>query len=264
LPKRRVQQHLRQQPNRRRAYKSDTSNTPAYKPGFPMNIISSQKVFLGIGLVVVVAFMVGAVCAQATDNIAAPLPTPTPTELAAAEGTPAGSPTAAATSAPKQFSKAEDVLKPNTAYTATFATDKGQFTMELYADKSPRTVNSFVFLAQQKYFDGITFHRVVPNFVVQGGDPTARGSGGPGYETEEDPNDLSNTRGMVSMAKAGAVTKFGSQFFINLVDNAALDQTSANQKRFYPFAKVTQGMDVVDKLAQGDIIRSVTITETPK
>ncbi|OAI40849.1 hypothetical protein AYO38_04955 [bacterium SCGC AG-212-C10] len=152
-------------------------------------------------------------------------------------------------------------MDPNKSYTATITTDKGDIVLKLFTAEAPRTTNTFVFLAQKGYFDGITFHRVVPGFVVQGGDPTGRGSGGPGFETEEDRNDLSNTRGMVSMAKAGASTKFGSQFFINLGDNSAnLDKDGANQKRFFPWAQVTTGMDVVDKLAQGDVIRKVTIT----
>ncbi|MBI5947548.1 MAG: peptidylprolyl isomerase [Chloroflexi bacterium] len=195
--------------------------------------------------------------------------TPTATASASPEGTttPQASETPAGTATPdpKKFSKAEQVIdaEKNT-YTATIKTDKGDIVIALYADKAPRTVNNFVFLAQKKYFDGITFHRVVADFVVQGGDPTGTGSGGPGYVTQEDPNDLLNKKGMLSMAKAGAVTNFGSQFFINLKDNPGLDTDTPTQKRFYPFAEVTTGMDVVAKIAKGDVIRSVTITTTPK
>jgi peptidyl-prolyl cis-trans isomerase B (cyclophilin B) len=161
------------------------------------------------------------------------------------------------------YSAPEQVLVAGKKYTATIATDRGDIVIELYAESAPRTVNSFVFLAREGYFDGITFHRVVPAFVVQGGDPEGTGLGGPGYEVEEDVNDLTNTRGMVSMAKTRGSTRVGSQFFINLVDNPNLDVdiASAEQKRFYPFGKVIAGMDVVDQIQQGDVMRSVTITE---
>jgi peptidyl-prolyl cis-trans isomerase B (cyclophilin B) len=152
------------------------------------------------------------------------------------------------------------VVDANKNYTATISTDKGDIVLKLLVKDAPRTVNTFVFLVQQGYYDGITFHRVVKNFVVQGGGPTGLGSGGPGFETEEDQNGLSNTRGMVSMAKVGSATNFGSQFFVNLKDNVALDKDGTASKRFYPFGEVTSGMDVVEQLAAGDAIDSITIT----
>jgi cyclophilin family peptidyl-prolyl cis-trans isomerase len=135
-------------------------------------------------------------------------------------------------------------------------------------------VNSFVFLAQKGYFDNTIIHRVLPNFVDQMGDPTGTGTGGPGYTTNEEPNQLSNKRGTVSMAKTQGATSFGSQFFINLKDNTSLDYTSPGDK-FYPFATVTSGMDVADAISkvQRDsndkpttpvTIQTVTITATPK
>lgn len=284
MPKQRKkeQQHLRQTPSRRKGYTvGGQEPTAIYKPGFPMNLLGNLKVFSIVGVAVAVIMVFTAVLSSqnSTDRSAQQGSTPTPTIATTHSATPdpnatpgpsataAASQTAAAVATPrKQFTQAEQVVdaeKKN--YTATIKTDKGDIELKLFAVESPKTVNNFVFLAQQKYFDGIKFHRVVPDFVAQGGDPTGSGSGGPGYETEEDKNDFKNTRGKISMAKAGAVTKFGSQFFINLKDNPALDQDTAAQRRFYPFAEVTgNGMDVVAKLAQNDVIRSITITETAR
>ncbi|MBI2765174.1 MAG: peptidylprolyl isomerase [Chloroflexi bacterium] len=176
---------------------------------------------------------------------------------------PNATPTPTATPDPKKFTEAAQVTDPSKSYQATIKTDKGDIVLKLYVDKAPLTVNAFVFLAQKGFYDGIVFHRVEPGFVVQGGDPTGTGSGGPGFETDIDQNDLKNKRGFVAMARAGASTKFGSQFFIDLKDNVALDSPSASvPKPYYPFAEVVSGMDVVDKLVKGDVMRSVTIQET--
>ena len=282
MPKQRKkeQQHLRQSSSRRKGYTvGGQEPTSIYKPGFPMNLLGNLKVFSIIGVVVAVIMVFTAVLSSqnSTDRSTLDPLTPTPTATPSATPDPNATPdpsataaavqTAAALATPrKQFTQAGPVVDADKKnYTATIKTDKGDIELKLFATESPKTVNNFVFLAQQKYFDGIKFHRVVPDFVVQGGDPTGSGSGGPGYETEEDKNDFKNTRGKISMAKAGAVTKFGSQFFINLKDNPALDQDTAAQRRFYPFAEVTgSGMEVVAKLAQNDVIRSITITETAK
>jgi cyclophilin family peptidyl-prolyl cis-trans isomerase len=156
-------------------------------------------------------------------------------------------------------------------YSATIKTNKGDFVIKLNADLAPNTVNSFVFLAQQGFFDNTPVHRVVKDFVIQAGDPTGTGSGGPGYKTAEEPNQLTNKRGTIAMAKSSGAKDFGSQFFVNLKDNPALD---AANNRFYPFAEVTQGMDVVDAIgnvpvngqrpAEAITILSVTVTESRK
>jgi cyclophilin family peptidyl-prolyl cis-trans isomerase len=153
----------------------------------------------------------------------------------------------------------------------------GDIVVKLNADIAPNTVNSFVFLAQQGYFDNITFHRVVNNFVIQGGDPLGTGSGGPGYVTQDEPNEVPNKRGTLSMAKTRGATSFGSQFFINLKDNPSLDFNNTGGDKFYPFAEVTAGMDIVDAIAkvptngapenkplQPVTISTVTIAETAK
>ncbi len=276
-PPRKAQQHRRQTPARRRSYTVGGQGAgEQYKPPFPMSLLQNQKLFWIVGgVVMVLAFFVAAFGQSCNPNRDTTAATPVPSSTPSGSATPDGSQTAAAspTANPRKFSQADQVTDPATkTYTATIKTDKGDIVLQLLADKAPKTVNTFVFLAQKGFYDGLQFQRVVKDFVIQGGDG---GPGTPGFTTEEDANDLKNTRGMVSMAKAGAVTNFTSQFFINLKDNPVLDQDSPNQKRFYPWAQVTSGMDVVDAIGkvQTDaqdkpvppvIIQSVTIKESPK
>ena len=263
---------MRQEPSRRRNYQlGGTSPNEIYKPGFPMNMFGNVKLFAIIGVVVIVSFIAVAFLSSRANNSAAndidDLPTATPIASATTDA----SVTASATVVPKTFSKAETVVDAAKQYTATIKTSKGDITVKLFADRATNTVNSFVFLAKQGYFDGITFHRVIKDFVVQSGDPTGTGTGGPGYNTAQEPNEIPNKRGTLSMAKVGNAKDFGSQFFINLKDNVALDYNQSNP--FYPFGEVTGGMDVVDAIASsptaaGDkpnppiTITSVTITES--
>jgi cyclophilin family peptidyl-prolyl cis-trans isomerase len=153
----------------------------------------------------------------------------------------------------KSFSQAQQSIDPAKEYTALFVTSKGEFAVRLYAGEAPMTVNSFVFLAKQGYFDGLTFHRVVKGFVIQSGDPTGSGSGGPGYETADEPNQLSNRRGTLAMAKMAGAKVFGSQFFINLSDNTGLDWNNPSNNKFYPFGEVISGIDVVDAIAASPV-----------
>jgi peptidyl-prolyl cis-trans isomerase B (cyclophilin B) len=137
--------------------------------------------------------------------------------------------------------------------TATFQTERGTIQVELAADKAPLTVANFVNLARRGFYDGLTFHRVIPDFMVQGGCPQGSGTGGPGYRFEDETgNGLSHERGVLSMANAGPATN-GSQFFITHVACPWLDG------KHTVFGKVLEGQDVVDKVEQGDTIRSVTI-----
>lgn len=142
------------------------------------------------------------------------------------------------------------------SYTATIETTKGTIVLQLDAKSAPRTVNSFVFLARDKFYDGIIFHRVIPDFMVQGGDPTGTGRGGPGYRFEDEfaGNPNKHERGVISMANAGPGTN-GSQFFITHVPCGWLDG------KHTVFGKVLSGLDVVDSIQQGDSMTSVTITE---
>jgi len=136
---------------------------------------------------------------------------------------------------------------------AVFDTDRGQITVELLADKAPVTVASFVNLARKGFYDGLNFHRVIPDFMIQGGCPRGTGTGGPGYTFEDETgNGVRHERGVLSMANAGPNTN-GSQFFITHVKTDWLDG------RHTVFGKVTAGMDVVDAVKQGDVIKSVRI-----
>lgn len=125
-------------------------------------------------------------------------------------------------------------------YSAHMVTDKGTMVIELYADKAPKTVNSFVFLARQGFYEGVIFHRVINDFMVQGGDPTGTGSGGPGYQFEDEfhPSLKHDKRGVLSMANAGPRTN-GSQFFITHVATPHLDNKHS------VFGRVIQGEDVL-------------------
>lgn len=142
-------------------------------------------------------------------------------------------------------------------YYATIETNKGPIEIELYPKYAPKTVNNFVFLAQQGFYDGITFHRVISNFMIQGGDPTGTGRGGPGYRFEDEVkgNPLTHDTGVISMANAGPNTN-GSQFFIT-----HSPQPHLNGKHTV-FGKVIKGMDVVNAIQQGDIMTKVTIKES--
>ncbi|MEA2175656.1 MAG: hypothetical protein QOD00_3248, partial [Blastocatellia bacterium] len=140
---------------------------------------------------------------------------------------------------------------------ALVATDKGVFTIELLADDAPLNVDNFVQLARRNYFNGITFHRVVPNFVVQGGDPRGDGNGGPGYQIRCEINETPYERGAVGMALSGKDTG-GSQWFVTHSPQPHLDGG------YTVFGRVVAGMNVVDQITRGDHIRSISITETAR
>lgn len=259
-PQRKRQQHLKQEASRKRNYAASAPEAK-YKPEFPMSLLQNAKVFYIMGAVIMIGGVVMAALLGGSGlNSATPdAPTATPT-------TEAGTPEPTATPDARTFTAPEDVIDEETkTYTATIVTEKGTIEVELYADQAPKTVNNFVFLSQQGYFDGLEFHRVEPNFVIQAGDPTNTQEdqrGGPGYEVEEDVNELLNEEGTIAMAKTRGATSFGSQWFINLKDNPGLDGAGAD--RFYPFGKVTAGMDVAKSIEQGDVIESITITEADR
>ena len=136
---------------------------------------------------------------------------------------------------------------------ATFESDRGPIKVELYPDKAPLTVANFVNLARRGFYDGLNFHRVIPDFMIQGGCPEGSGRGGPGYKFEDEANNgLGHERGVLSMANAGPNTN-GSQFFITHVATPWLDG------KHTVFGKVVEGLEAVDKVEQGDHIRKVTI-----
>ena len=137
--------------------------------------------------------------------------------------------------------------------TAIFDTDRGTIHVELFADKAPLTVANFVNLVQRRFYDGLNFPRVIPDFMIQGGCPEGSGRGGPGYRFEDETNNgVRHERGVLSMANAGPNTN-GSQFFITHVATGWLDG------KHTVFGKVTEGLDVVDAVRQGDKIKSIRI-----
>jgi cyclophilin family peptidyl-prolyl cis-trans isomerase len=143
----------------------------------------------------------------------------------------------------------------DTIYQVTIETDRGTIVMELDPGLAPVTVNNFVSLARDGFYTGLKFHRVVPDFVIQGGDPEGSGRGGPGYKFEDEPVKGEYTLGAVAMANAGPDTN-GSQFFICIDDCRQKLAPSYNL-----FGYVIDGMDVAQKIQQGDVMKSVTVTE---
>jgi peptidyl-prolyl cis-trans isomerase B (cyclophilin B) len=146
-------------------------------------------------------------------------------------------------------------IDPSKEYTVLMETNKGTIELVLYPAHAPKTVNNFVFLVREGYYDGIKFHRVIPDFVIQGGDPTGTGMGGPGYKFEDEckGNPLKHGTGWMSMANAGPNTN-GSQFFITHSPQPHLDG------RHTVFGKVVNGMDVVNAIEQGDEMVKVTVS----
>src|SRR3712207_5867287 len=162
----------------------------------------------------------------------------------------------------------EMALEPDKDYHANLVTAKGTVRIKLFAQEAPETVNNFVFLAREGYYDGTTFHRVIEGFMAQGGDPTGTGAGGPGYSIRDEfhPNRRHDKPGVLSMANRGPNTG-GSQFFITHVATPWLDDRHA------VFGEVVEGMDVVSSIRErdpqsdrepGDRIERVEIEETPR
>ncbi len=128
-------------------------------------------------------------------------------------------------------------------YSATIETSEGTMTAELFVTDAPQTVNNFVFLAREGFYDGVIFHRVIPGFMIQGGDPTGSGRGGPGYRFNDEPVSRPYSRGILAMANAGPNTN-GSQFFVMHADYAL-------PPSYTIFGRLTSGEDVLDKIATG-------------
>lgn len=141
-------------------------------------------------------------------------------------------------------------------YKASIETKRGTIELDLYAKHAPKTVNNFVFLVKQGFYDGVLFHRVISDFMIQGGDPTGTGRGGPGYKFEDEfkGNPLKHETGVISMANAGPGTN-GSQFFITHSPQPHLDG------KHTVFGKVVVGQTVVDSIRQGDAMTKVTVRE---
>ena len=167
----------------------------------------------------------------------------------------------------KQYSSQPDmVIDPSKSYSAVLHTNHGDIAVDFLPDRSPATVNNFVFLARDGYYDGVIFHRVIPGFMIQGGDPTGTGRGGPGYKFADELNGAGDySRGTMAMANAGPNTN-GSQFFIMHADYGL-------PHSYTIFGKVTSDLEAVDAIAAGEtdrsdrpmndcVINSVTVTES--
>lgn len=168
-------------------------------------------------------------------------------------------------SGPKQYTAPPKMtIDVNKKYTATIETEKGDIVIELFAKDAPKTVNNFVFLAREGFYNGVTFHRVIPGFMAQGGDPTGMGAGSPGYKFEDEFSQRRHGTGALSMANAGPNTN-GSQFFITYAPQPGLDG------KHTVFGQVTKGMDVLNRITprdpmknigtKGDVIKQITIKE---
>ena len=209
-------------------------------------------------------------------------PEPAPAQQPASQ--PAPSQPAPAPSGPMQWDAPPAMeIDTSKSYTAVFELAKGEeFEIELFADKAPKTVNNFVFLARQGFYDGVTFHRVIPGFMAQGGDPTGKGTGGPGYrfESEFHPDLRHDSPGILSRANAGGLATNGSQFFITFVPTPALDGLNPDGSDkpcaqrgvscHTVFGKVSSGMDAVNNISvrdpssattPGDVVTTIRIVE---
>ena len=157
-------------------------------------------------------------------------------------------------------------IDPNKTYTATIDTTAGEIKLELYPKDAPHHVNSWVFLARDGFYNDVIFHRVIPGFMIQGGDPTGTGTGGPGYKLKAEFNDIKHEKGVLSMARTNDPNSAGSQFFI------MHDRAPHLDRQYTAFGKATSGLDVIDKIANAPknaqdrpnkpaSIKKITITE---
>ncbi|MBI2935475.1 MAG: peptidylprolyl isomerase [Chloroflexi bacterium] len=193
------------------------------------------------GLLAVASIALLTVACAAEEPAATPQATPAaiaPTPIA----TPVSTPAAQKEPTVKQWSQPPAVtIDPAKKYTAVLKTSNGNMVVELFASEVPKTVNNFVFLSKQGFYDGVKFHRIVKNFMVQTGDPTGTGTGGPGYRFADEPVARDYVRGTVAMANAGPNTN-GSQFFI-------VHQNYPLPKNYVIFGRVIQGLEVLDSIA---------------
>ena len=221
-----------------------------------------SRMILGAAMLLATAMLVAACGGDDPEPTPTPLRVETATPTAAAGDTSAGpSPTAG----PQEYDGPPDlVIDTSKDYYATFVTERGEFRLRLFDDQAPRTVNNFVFLARDGFYNGVTFHRVIPGFMAQGGDPTGTGGGSPGYRFDDEFHpDLVHAAGVISMANSGPNTN-GSQFFITFVPTPHLDGAHA------VFGEVVEGMDVVNNISPrdpataieaGDVIYTILIEE---
>ncbi len=247
----------RRRQRRRQRQRARRSQLRSYDPAGPVEfpgvfgwLQRRQRVLFATGIMVLIVSLGGVFITSqlggATTPDPAPVEEPAATEVdAGAEATETPEPTPEPTPTPdadgvlRSYSEPPAMeIDPANRYEALIRTERGDIRIELLPQEAPGYVNNFVFLARNRFYDGLTFHRVIPGFVAQGGDPTGGGAGGPGYSLEEETNDLPFDAGVISMAKSNTVS--GSQFFITL------DQTQLPD--FTVFGRVIEGLDVARAL----------------
>lgn len=239
------------------------------KPPFPFSLFTNIRLFYIIGIVALALGLIPVIFATRGRSASPPEATlPTVTATPPSNTTPADNEATATprpTPAKRYAAPPAMTIDPERSYFAVIQTEKGRIRLELFAKDAPQAVNSFVFLAREGFYDGLTFYRVVPGFVAQTGDPTGSGSGGPGYTIAKEANEHSHTAGAVAMARRGSAID-GGQFYILYSSQPHLDGEDS------VFGRVVEGMDVLWSLTPrdpqdaaappGDRIITITIEES--
>lgn len=199
-------------------------------------------------VLLITLLFISASCSSADTNVT-PIP---PTKATISAPTPTTKPPVnAGTLNYQKYSKPPAlIIDVNSAYTATILTNKGTITVNLFASEAPRTVNNFVFLSREGFYENVPFHRVIKGFMVQTGDPTGTGTGGPGYDFKDEPVSREYARGTLAMANAGPDTN-GSQFFIMHQDSPFLP------KNYTIFGEVVDGFDTLDEIANTPVTNNI-------
>jgi peptidylprolyl isomerase len=233
---------------RPRQYKPADWTTGRAQARFPFSLFRNVKLFYIIGAVVMVGSVAGAGLAVGTSRSKTVSQTATPQATAEGTGTPEGTPAASPTVATQRYSGPPPMtIDPSKSYFAVIHTDKGDIRVELFAQQAPQTVNNFVFLARDGFYNGLTFFWVKPDFVAQTGDPENTGHGGPGYTIPDENSGQPFVAGTLGMAKKGdEANSAGSQFFITLTDQPQLNGEDTS------FGRVVEGMDVLLSLTPRD------------
>lgn len=267
---RRRQRRRQRQRQRRSQLRSYEPAGPVEFPGIFGWLQRRQRVLFAVGIMVLVVSLGGVfITTQFGNTTPDAEPTEAPAEAAAAtetpEPTPEPTPTPDADGVLRSYSEPPAMqIDPANRYEALIRTERGDILVELLPEEAPGYVNNFVFLARNRFYDGLTFHRVISGFVAQGGDPTGGGAGGPGYNLDEETNELPFEAGVLSMAKSNTVS--GSQFFITL------EPTPFLEPDFTVFGRVIEGLDVARSLTArepgpgappADRILGIEIRETP-
>jgi cyclophilin family peptidyl-prolyl cis-trans isomerase len=236
-------------PTKRRArqYKPADWTTGRAKARFPFSLFSNIKLFYIIGALIMFGSVAGFGLVGSRSGNKTPQ-TATPEATAEGTATPGGTPSASPTVATQRYSGSPPMsVDPNKSYFAVIHTDKGDIRVELFAQQAPQTVNNFVFLARDGFYNGLTFFWVKPDFVAQTGDPEETGHGGPGYTIPDENSGMPFQAGTLGMAKKGdEANSAGSQFFITLTDQLQLNGEDTS------FGRVVGGMDVLLSLTPRD------------